>query len=396
VAVVDSGVDLDHPDLQGQLLVLPGSDVADGDGSPDDDSEVTDRAGVAVKGHGTSAAGVVGAATNNQRGIAGVAPDTKIMPVKVFPSSGSGTLTGFANVPRAIRFAVDNGADVINLSLGTFSFDGFVGLVETPCAEAYQRGALCVVASGNGRDRSQASGYQRGVDLLLVTANDESAEPAPFAQNADSKWGLSAPGVRVYSTTTVDLGEYNFVSGTSFAAPHAAGAAALLFAQGLSASQVVGRLLESARPMGNPQRNGAGLLDAAAAVGAARTVDEGPALPPPGRGGSTGSGDGGTTSGGGATGGGDGPAPDAPQAGGGGPGATDPNQGLGGGDFGADLLGEDDETADAEGAAEESSGATTNVDLTRLTLIAIAGVALIGNGLWLNRVRADRRGQPGL
>jgi subtilisin family serine protease len=274
VAVVDSGVDVDHPDLAGKLVVRPGSDLADGDDDPDDDSELQDGAGKAVRGHGTGGAGVIAAATNNGIGMAGVAPDAKILPVKVFPSDpNQGLLQGFSAVPNGIRFAVAEGAKVINLSLGSFSFGSLIGAVETPCRDAYNQGALCIVSSGNDRQNRPESGYDRNVDFLIVTANDKDAQGASFAQNADTKWGLSAPGVGIWTTTALENGNngYAEVNGTSFSAPHASGVAALLFAQGLEAPEVVQRMLSTARPMGEPTRHGAGLVDAAAAVGAPRT-----------------------------------------------------------------------------------------------------------------------------
>ncbi len=274
VAVVDSGVDVDHPDLKAKLVIRPGSDVADGDDNPDDDSLLKDGEGKVVRGHGTGGAGVIGAITGNGVGIAGVAPDVKILPVKVFPSK-SGSLGSLSSVPAGIRFAVDQGAQVINLSVGTLGFGNGVGFIETPCREAYLRGSLCVVSSGNARANDPRSGYASDVDFLNVTANDRDAQPAPFAQNADTKWGLSAPGVAVYTTWALEDGGYQEVNGTSFSAPHASGVAALLFAQGLKVSEVVQRMLQTARPMGEPTRNGAGLVDAAAAVGAVRTEVKG-------------------------------------------------------------------------------------------------------------------------
>jgi subtilisin family serine protease len=275
VAVVDSGVDVDHPDLKDKLVIRPGSDLADGDDDPDDDSELQDGEGKAVRGHGTGGAGVIAATTNNSIGIAGVAPEAKILPVKVFPSNpNQGIVQGFSAIPNGIRFAVSQGAKVINLSVGTIKgFGSLVGAIESPCRDAYAQGAICVVASGNDRANNPSSGYANDVDFLIVTANDKEAKGATFAQNADTKWAVSAPGVGVFTTTALENGNggYAEVNGTSFSAPHAAGVAALLFAQGLKAPEVVQRLLATARPMGEPTRYGAGLVDAAAAVGVART-----------------------------------------------------------------------------------------------------------------------------
>jgi subtilisin family serine protease len=266
IAVVDSGVDVDHPDLKAKLV--PGRDFGDNDDNPDDDSELKDGEGKVVHGHGTHVAGIAAAITDNNVGVAGVAPLAKIMPLKVFPSNPNGSLLNIASaVPSAIRYAVDNGARVINLSLGDIlPRTALIGIMETPCADAYSRGALCVVASGNSGENN-ASGYKQGAEFLLVTAHDRAGRHAGFGQHADTQWALSAPGVDIYSTFPVELGSYATEQGTSMAAPHASGVAALLFAVGYSVGQVIERMLSTARPMGNPGVNGAGKVDAAAALG---------------------------------------------------------------------------------------------------------------------------------
>lgn len=276
IAVVDSGVDTDHPDLKSKLL--QGYDFGDNDDNPDDDSQLEDSNGVKVQGHGTHVAGITGAITDNRIGVAGTAPDAKILPVKAFPSK-SGSLS-FTSVPSAIRYAVQQGARVINLSLGTFQTGvPLIGLIETPCEEAFQSGALCVVASGNaGGDRP--SGYRKDVSMLVVTANDDKAQHSSFGQKADTQWALSAPGVGIYSTIPVEMGGYASLQGTSMAAPHAAGVAALAFAamnppkSAAGVRQVVQKLLETAKPMGNTGTNGAGIIDAAAALGVPVVADE--------------------------------------------------------------------------------------------------------------------------
>jgi thermitase len=276
IAVVDSGVDVDHPDLKPKLL--KGYDFGDNDDNPDDDSQLEDSNGVKVQGHGTHVAGITAAATDNGIGVAGTAPDAKILPVKAF-ASNSGSL-GFTAVPSAIRYAVQQGARVINLSLGTFDTGvSLIGLTQTPCSEALQSGALCVVASGNsGGD--QPSGYPKDYPGLIVTANNDKGEHSSFGQKADTQWALSAPGVAVYSTYPVEKGGYATLQGTSMAAPHASGVAALAFAAmnppktAAGVRQVVERLLSTARPMGNTGTNGAGIIDAAAALGVPVVADE--------------------------------------------------------------------------------------------------------------------------
>ena len=274
--MVDSGVDREHPDLKPKLL--PGYDFGDNDDNPDDDSQLEDGSGKKVQGHGTHVAGIAGAATDNGIGVAGVAPDAKILPIKVFPSN-SGSL-GFTAVPAAIRYAVQQGARVINLSLGTFDTGvSLIGLTQTPCSEALQAGALCVVASGNeGGDKP--SGYPRDYPGLIVTANNEKGEHSSFGQKADTQWALSAPGVAIYSTVPVEMGGYASLQGTSMAAPHAAGVAALAFAamsppkSSAGARQVIDKLLTTARPMGNSGTNGAGIIDAAGALGVPVVPDD--------------------------------------------------------------------------------------------------------------------------
>ena len=272
VAVVDSGVDVDHADLKSKLV--KGRDFGDGDDNADDDSQyVATENGrpKPMRGHGTHVAGTIAAVTNNREGVAGVAPDAQIMPLKIAETNDIGNWT--QTVPQAIRYAVDNGAKVINLSITSYiSPLGLVKLdsLEGPCNDAFQRGALCVIASGNAGE-SRGSGYTRDVNALIVTANDSQGKHAPFGQKADTKWALSAPGVAILSTYPVEDGSYKETQGTSMAAPHAAGVAALLFAQGMSAGEVVQRMLDTAIDMGNPSINGAGIVDAAAATGVART-----------------------------------------------------------------------------------------------------------------------------
>jgi len=271
IAVLDSGVDLDHPDLASKIDVFPGSDMQDNDDHPDDDTPSPKQGGGTVEGHGTGVASVAAAIVDNGIGMAGIAPDSRIMPIRlVGPEGGTNTAV---RVPRAIRFAVDHGAKVINLSLATFKGVDLVGVIETPCFEAFQRGALCVVASGNlGNDRP--SGYARSLHALLVTANDRDGKPTDFGQPADTQWGISAPGIHLIAATPKGSGYVSGGRGTSLAAPHVSGAAALLFAVGKSAQEVVDTLLQTARPTDNPTISGAGILDLAAAFSVARAAPE--------------------------------------------------------------------------------------------------------------------------
>ncbi len=140
VAVLDTGADLTHPDLAARLV--PGYDFAFGDSIPADDH-----------GHGTHVAGIVGAASDNGIGVAGVAWGSRIMPVKVFDESGTGTDTGVA---LGIRWAADHGARIINISGGT-SAAGLV--VRDAVAYAADRGCLVIAAAGNSYESGNAPQY---------------------------------------------------------------------------------------------------------------------------------------------------------------------------------------------------------------------------------------------
>ncbi|HEX4904851.1 MAG TPA: S8 family serine peptidase [Acidimicrobiales bacterium] len=262
IAVVDSGIQLDHPDLAAKLV--PGYDFLEDDDQPQD-----------TDGHGTHVAGSAAAITDNGIGVAGVAPDAKIMPIRVLAGEASSPRS-ILSVQEGIRFAVDNGAQVINLSLSEIITLGpeAIRTLETSCLDAYQNGSLCIVAAGNDGN-GKPSGYNNDFQAILVAANDRDKEMATFSQRADTKWGVTAPGVGIHST--VPGSSYGIKQGTSMAAPHVAGVAALLFAQGLTIDQVVDKIISTATPMNDGGgTSGAGLVNAAAAVGAAYTPEAPP------------------------------------------------------------------------------------------------------------------------
>lgn len=214
IAVIDTGVDLAHPDL-GAKIVSSGYDFAN------DDDDATDD-----HWHGTHVAGIAAADTGNAAGIAGVAWNCKILPVKVTDSTGDGY---YSWIIDAIIWAVDEGADVINLSMGGEYDDAFL---EDACKYAYDHGVVVVAASGN--DGEAGVLYPAAYDdyVLAVAASDYNDEIASWS-NYGPEVDVAAPGVWILSTAPrsyVGTGNppYLFASGSSMASPHVAGFAALI------------------------------------------------------------------------------------------------------------------------------------------------------------------------
>ncbi|NJL00213.1 MAG: S8 family serine peptidase [Spirulinaceae cyanobacterium SM2_1_0] len=259
VAVIDTGVSR-VPDLK-QTEFVPGYDfVHDSVETPDD------------VGHGTHVAGTIAQSTDNSYGVAGIAYEAKIMPLKVLAADGGGTVSDIA---EAIKFAADHDATVINLSLGGA---GESKLLEEAVNYAYDRGVVVVAAAGN-ENRNSASYPARYPHVISVAALDSTGKKADYS-NFGAGVDIAAPGGGgegriLQNTIDPETGEAIFASfqGTSMAAPHVAGVAALLKASGVEEPEQVGQILrESARTVTEDPLNhyGAGQLDAGAAVELAR------------------------------------------------------------------------------------------------------------------------------
>lgn len=249
VAVVDTGVDHAHPELQGRVIL--GRDFVSDDDDPMD-----------VQGHGTHVAGIIAAATDNGIGVAGVAPGAQILAVRVLGDDGSGD---YADVINGIVYAVDNGAKVVNLSLGG---DQTSNAMRDALRYATARGVLVTCATGN-ESNSQVSYPARYDDCLAVGATDSADQRASFS-NYGEGIDVVAPGAQVLSTV---MGPgYEAWDGTSMAAPFVAGAAAQLLAQGLDASHARAAIETTAVDLadaGYDVTTGHGRLDVAAATQAA-------------------------------------------------------------------------------------------------------------------------------
>jgi thermitase len=221
IAILDTGVDLDHPDLVDRMVA--GRDFVDGDTSADD-----------VGGHGTHCAGIAAASANNGEGIAGVCPNCSVMPVRVLrPAGGSAS-----DVAKGIIWAADHGADVISMSLGGL----FPSSTQLDAMEhAWKSGAILIAAAGNsGVDSPHYPAYH---DLCLaVAATDRNDQRAGFS-NHGSWVDVAAPGSFIIST--VPGGGYENKSGTSMATPYVAGLAGLLFSRPGATNESVRREIES-------------------------------------------------------------------------------------------------------------------------------------------------------
>ena len=254
VAVLDTGVDRDHPDLAPNLIA--GRDIVNGDTDPSDDD---------AQGHGTAVAGVVGAATGNGGGVAGVAWNAKVMPVKVLGADGTGVDADIAN---GITWATDNGADIINLSLGG---PGSSTALEQAVGHALDHDVVVVAAAGNGS--SGVANYPAAIPgVLAVTATDAQGQFAWFSDHGP--WiTLAAPGIDILTTTLASGPALTTGTrtGTSFSSPIVAGVAALLRERhpAWGWDKVAYELIRTARdagPAGVDDAYGFGIVDAAAAL----------------------------------------------------------------------------------------------------------------------------------
>jgi subtilisin family serine protease len=270
IAIVDSGIDLNHPDLLDHII-----DHVDCVGKPCTGGP---NAGQDDNGHGSHVAGIAAAVTNNAEGVAGVAPDARLMVVKALAQScdvRGCTASGTADdVSHAITYAADHGATVINLSLGNTTQSIFTPAFQDALDDAWAKGAIPVLAAGN--DFLLPSGSAQ--HAIVVGAVNRDGTRSEYSNIGTSKWSLSAPGGSVAGDSeescreapqtvlsTFLNGSYACISGTSMAAPHVSAAVAMLRSIGYSQQDTVDRLLATARPAGAD--TGAGILDVAAAVG---------------------------------------------------------------------------------------------------------------------------------
>jgi subtilisin family serine protease len=275
IAIVDSGIDISHPEFAGRML--PGYDFVN------HDTSVEDRCG-----HGTHVAGIAAANGDNSVGVAGMDWHARILPVKVLGNTCTGTN---ADVAAGIAWATDQGADVINLSLGTETPSN---LLENSTYYAYSHGAAVIAAGGN---YTTTLAYPaRYTWVLPVGAVDPANNLADFSAMDVSM--VVAPGVDILSTTPVHgsfyiqtessvTNQYGYMSGTSMAAPYASGSAALLIASNPTRfntpDKIYAALRNTTTDLGDPGQDstyGYGLINIRDALDYIPAATPPPATPP--------------------------------------------------------------------------------------------------------------------
>ena len=282
VSVLDTGLDLDHPDLSANVWTNPGEipgngldddnngyvddvhgwDFSDGDNNPDD-----------YDNHGTHTAGTIAAVTNNGIGVAGIAFDATVLPCKIFPDASD------AVIAEAFVYAADNGAIVSSNSWG-YSAPGPPSQIIEDAIDYFLvvSNGVVVFAAGNDNTNDPTWGYPASYPpVMAVAATDHNDIKASF-----SNWGdwvdVSAPGVDIWSTV---IGGYDSFSGTSMACPQVAAIAALLFANGMTDGSAVRTQIESSAESIDSQNPGYEGLLGSGRVNANFALTSGPFPKPP-------------------------------------------------------------------------------------------------------------------
>ncbi|MEV4824759.1 type VII secretion-associated serine protease mycosin [Micromonospora sp. NPDC049274] len=254
VAVIDSGVDANHPDLTGQ--VLPGLDLVGPAGG----------AGPDPVGHGTTVAGLIAGRNDDKRGVVGLAPDSRILPVRVLDERNK--YDDALIVAKGVRWAVDNGARVINLSLGG---SGDSPALAAALDYAFARDVVVIACTGNLATSPDSKVWYpaREPGVIAVAGLERSSDNLWSGSITGRATVLTAPATGLVGARPAD--GYWRVQGTSFAAPLVAATAALVRSRypDMPAGEVVNRLLATARdigPTGRDDRFGYGVVDPVAAL----------------------------------------------------------------------------------------------------------------------------------
>lgn len=269
VAIIDSGVDYNHPDLSANIWTnggeIPGNGIDDDLNGYIDDVRGWDFANIDNNpmddfGHGTHTAGTIAAVGNNGIGVAGVSWNARIMPLKFINAAGSGS---FASAASAIMYAANMGARVASNSWGCGpSAACYSQVIEDAIAYANSKGMLFVVAAGNSNNNNDTTitypCTSAQPNVICVAATDHNDRRASFSSYGAQTVDIGAPGVNILSTVPAigniccsDPSGYKYLNGTSMATPHVSGAAALLLSQSpaLSVTETKNIILASADPV---------------------------------------------------------------------------------------------------------------------------------------------------
>ncbi|WP_408011685.1 S8 family peptidase [Pseudalkalibacillus sp. A8] len=248
IAIIDTGIDMKHPDLSGRLV--EGHNILNDSPNPDDDN-----------GHGTHVAGIIASETNNGLGVAGMTWYNKIMPIKAMNADGYGTSF---DVAQGVRWATDHGADVINLSLGNYKESK--ALAEA-IDYAYGKDVILVAASGNDNTNqiSYPAAFENVLSVAAVNANLRRADFSNYGDYID----VAAPGVDIASTYIDN--QYASLSGTSMATPHVAALAGLIRSsqpdlKNSEVIQIIKDTTDDAGTIGKDPYTGHGVINVAAAL----------------------------------------------------------------------------------------------------------------------------------
>ena len=284
VAVVDEGVDVAHEDLSTNLLT--GFDATDGDNNQQPNPR---------DGHGTACAGIIAAVADNGRGIAGVAPNCKVIPVRIaFGAPGGGWVTSDTTIARGIRTAVDRGADVLSNSWGGGPASSAIQSAFTYARTNGRGGKGCFTPCASGNDNVLGVIYPAKYPQCFAVGASNEFDQRKSKTSADGEtwWGSNfgpelqvvAPGVHIYTTDIMGSGGYNTTgnyipnfNGTSSATPHVAGVGALVLSVDPNLTvqeveEILRRSCDDIAPVGRDNETGFGRVNALRAVQAASRV----------------------------------------------------------------------------------------------------------------------------